>query len=338
MLLPIYNVEKYLSDCLDSLLDQDISKCEYEIICVNDGSTDNSLKILKKYEKENNNIKVIDTPNRGVSAARNTAIDMANGEYLWMVDPDDKVRSNCLCDLLESIVGQEALFFGYGIIFEDDNGLKNEKLQFSINKIYERKNMFPLNLSSEPGFYEKGCYVWGMIIKKEFLSKHNIRFNEKISFQEDVLFYIFVKAFLKNCLFFKEIIYYYRMRNTSVTHQRSTEWSIKNYNSIKELYRIVSREAENEIYSKEVTEDFLWEKKQCAESIIFLLLPLEDDFVRQELKNLKKEGIYPYRCRTENLKFWKCPSLKYAILTMSRFLLFKEWYFYFYRFIMKKLR
>ncbi len=100
IILPIYNVEPYLEKCIRSLENQDISKDTYEIICVNDGSPDNSKSIVEELQKEFTNIILINQENQGVSVARNNGIREANGFYLFFVDPDDAIEENCLKKLI----------------------------------------------------------------------------------------------------------------------------------------------------------------------------------------------------------------------------------------------
>ena len=90
ILIPIYNVEKYLPRCLDSLLNQTLT--DIEIICVNDGSIDNSLKLLKQYQAQDNRIIIVDKKNGGLPSARNAGLDRARGEYVGFVDSDDYVE------------------------------------------------------------------------------------------------------------------------------------------------------------------------------------------------------------------------------------------------------
>ena len=92
----MYKVEAFIEKCLNSCLNQDISKEEYEIVCVNDGSPDKSAEIAEHIAKSNANIRVINRPNGGLSAARNTGIDNAKGEYIFFVDSDDWIADNCL--------------------------------------------------------------------------------------------------------------------------------------------------------------------------------------------------------------------------------------------------
>ncbi|MBQ7388081.1 MAG: glycosyltransferase family 2 protein [Paludibacteraceae bacterium] len=89
-ILPIYNVEQYLAQCLDSIFSQNLPEDEYEVICMNDCSTDGSLKILKQYQSMNPHMQILTfEQNRGLSAARNEGVRIARGEYIWFVDSDD---------------------------------------------------------------------------------------------------------------------------------------------------------------------------------------------------------------------------------------------------------
>ncbi len=94
IIVPVYNTEEYLRMCLDSLLNQNFDR--YEIICINDGSKDNSLSVLLEYEKKNSKIRVVNQKNGGVCNARNKGIDVASGKWIWFVDSDDYIPFNCL--------------------------------------------------------------------------------------------------------------------------------------------------------------------------------------------------------------------------------------------------
>src|SRR5690554_3713943 len=96
LIIPVYNVEKYLEKCLNSCMNQDISEEEYEIIIVNDGTKDSSLSIALKFEQKYKNIKVYSQENQGLSAARNKGLSLAKGEYVWFIDSDDWIKENCL--------------------------------------------------------------------------------------------------------------------------------------------------------------------------------------------------------------------------------------------------
>ena len=106
VIVPVYNSEKYLNPCIDSIISQTYKNIE--IILVNDGSTDNSENICKLYEKENENIKVIEKSNGGLSSARNTGIDNANGEYLTFIDSDDIVSSDMIQIMVDATIKYDA--------------------------------------------------------------------------------------------------------------------------------------------------------------------------------------------------------------------------------------
>lgn len=101
IIIPVYNVEKYLRECLDSCLEQNVTSEEYEIICVDDGSPDNCGKILDEYALQYSNIRVIHKENGGLSSARNAGLDVAIGKYVWFVDSDDFIGRNILADLFD---------------------------------------------------------------------------------------------------------------------------------------------------------------------------------------------------------------------------------------------
>ena len=119
IIVPIYNVEEYLVKCLDSLVNQTLK--EIEIICINDGSTDNSLEILKAYAQKDDRITVINKKNSGVSDARNTGLEMANGEYVMFVDSDDYLEIQTCQSIYEKIKKDNSnlLIFNYFLVTQE---------------------------------------------------------------------------------------------------------------------------------------------------------------------------------------------------------------------------
>ena len=96
LIVPVYNVEKYIEKCLLSCLKQDIPQSDYEIIVVNDGSPDSSLAIAERIAAAATNIIIVSQKNGGLSAARNTGLKIAKGDYIWFIDSDDTIKENCL--------------------------------------------------------------------------------------------------------------------------------------------------------------------------------------------------------------------------------------------------
>lgn len=103
IIIPIYNVEKYIDRCLQSIFSQNVPANDYEVICVNDGTPDNSMQIVKRYADKYSNLHIINQPNQGLSVARNSGMAIAKGDFLWFVDSDDYVTDNSL-KLIENII------------------------------------------------------------------------------------------------------------------------------------------------------------------------------------------------------------------------------------------
>lgn len=182
IILPIYNVENYLPRCFKYLFGQTFS--DIEIICVNDGSTDNSLSILKNYAQNDNRIKLISQENKGVSAARNAGMNAATGEYILFVDPDDYLDKNAcqiLVDIIEKYEDVELLLFNHLDIFPDKNTLVKQNYNQEIkSKILEKV----IDFVAKPTIY---C-LWVKLFKTDIIKRNKIRFNENLSWAEDAYF------------------------------------------------------------------------------------------------------------------------------------------------------
>lgn len=204
IILPVYNVEKYLRDCMDTLVNQTLK--EVEIIVVNDGSPDNCLSILESYEAEyGDKVKVYTTENRGVSHARNFAIEKAIGDYIMFVDSDDYIALN-MCEQLYSKAIEDhndlVICSRYNIYENRLNGQLISKVQVlkSVSqnfKLLDKK----YELAHIPPF------PWGKLFKRELLSE--LRFPENMRFEDLVLSYeVAVNA---ECIgVIKDPLYYYR--------------------------------------------------------------------------------------------------------------------------------
>lgn len=195
-IVPVYNTEEYLAECLDSLLRQDIPESEYEIICINDGSTDGSGAILQQYQEKHRNLRIIEQPNRGVAAARNAGLETAQGEYIWFVDSDDLVKPNCLIKINQQIEAKKPERIKIGTyIFEGNAADYTEQSDLKVNS----------------HFYDSS--VWNSILLREFLKKHDCRFHyPELTHGEDSIFMFEVVAYKPSCTEMDIPFYYYRKR------------------------------------------------------------------------------------------------------------------------------
>ena len=142
IIIPVYNVEKYLRKCLLSCVNQNVLKSEYEIIVINDGSPDNSLLIAEEFANKYDNIRVVSQKNKGLSEARNVGMSYAYGKYIWFVDSDDWIEKDCLCRLFVELLKEEVdiLQLQYRLVY-DDTSLNREVSSYIIEGIQSGKNI-----------------------------------------------------------------------------------------------------------------------------------------------------------------------------------------------------
>lgn len=219
IIVPVYNVEKYLRKCLDSLINQTLK--DIEIICINDGSTDKSLEILEEYKNRDSRIILLNQENSGQSVARNRGIEIAKGEYLGFVDPDDWVDLDYYEKLYNAASTNDADIAVGGIIRV--TGIKKKKfLNFEKETITDNTNL-KFELCDVP---EKS-YVWNKIYKTEKLKEIGLEF-EKGIFYEDCIFTPQALFFLEKMVTVPNIYYYYLRRGNSTVKQRSEKANADN--------------------------------------------------------------------------------------------------------------
>lgn len=176
IIVPLYNSEKYLPKCLDSLLNQDIPAVDYEIILVNDGSPDGSLKLAEEYASRYPNIIVLSQTNKGTSGARNTGIRHATGEYLYFVDPDDYILKNSLKEPLARMDEEslDVLRFGYTEVDEQYQPTRSVKHP-------EQPDYSPEVMDGGHFMAERlgiACYVWTFFFRTDLIKGNDIFFYE----------------------------------------------------------------------------------------------------------------------------------------------------------------
>lgn len=219
VIIPVYNVGKYLRDALNCLVNQTYSN--FEAICVNDGSTDNSLEILKEYSNKDKRFVVITQENQGQGIARNKAIDIANGDYILFLDPDDLIETDTLEVLLQQIKAHKDVdIIQFDYITLTDNPRKNRiksfkkqarkflKFNLKNNQIYNWKDFQRLDLSNI------GIAVWNKVYSSEFIKNNSIKF-APAKHGEDHIFSIKSTVLAKKILYINNVLYHYRIRSNS---------------------------------------------------------------------------------------------------------------------------
>ena len=216
VIMPVFNCEKYLRACLESLLGQTLK--EIEIICVNDGSQDNSLKILQEYAQNDSRIKIIDQHNQGVSIARNNAIKLAKGEFIGFVDADDLIDLDYFEKLYNAAVKNDCDIAAAGIKWVSNNGeLDKIDLKFKKFKIYTKTSE-----KYKVTNVAKKAYIWNKIYKKELFDKFETVFEPGICY-EDMMFSHRILHNSRKLITVPNVFYYYRFNPLSLVRTDSPE-------------------------------------------------------------------------------------------------------------------
>ena len=185
IIIPIYNTEAYLPRCIDSILSQSFT--DYELILINDGSIDNSGSICDKYAQQDNRIKVFHQKNGGLSSARNTGLDHAQGEWIYFVDSDDELKPdglqtlvNCISEDVDMVMG------GYEQYNLDGNLIETEKNHETLT--LSRRDSLLVLFPDHSIQYSYLGYVWIRLFRNRIIQDHGLRFDTSIRIKEDTLF------------------------------------------------------------------------------------------------------------------------------------------------------
>ena len=211
VVIPIYNVEHYLEDCLNSVLDQTFE--DWEAVCVNDGSTDGSAALLEKYAKRDPRFVILTQKNGGLSAARNTGIKAAKGDYVFFLDSDDWLESNALETISEFLNGEDMLCFSGRRYFEVTKTF-NPADQL-MEKTYETGMAYYNDNALLHRDFAFVCVVL-RTFKRVFLLENNLRFKEGI-YHEDNLFTPIACYYAQKVRVINACLYDYRVRANSIT-------------------------------------------------------------------------------------------------------------------------
>ncbi|WND06308.1 glycosyltransferase family 2 protein [Acinetobacter soli] len=214
LIIPIYNVEKYIIDCLNVLVNQ-VADCDIEIILINDGTPDNSMFLIEEFLKDKtigvkNKFIIHNQRNQGLSAARNTGIELAKGEYIAFLDSDDIVSENYFKTLLEKINLHHPDIIEFNANRFDDSGRFYEIWNSVISSGFYQMNENILNKVAT----QSAWYAWKRIYKKELFKE--IKFPVGKNFEDAYTIpYIYLKS--NNIYFIDEILLHYRFNPNSIT-------------------------------------------------------------------------------------------------------------------------
>ena len=307
IIIPVYNTEKHLKECLNSVINQTLK--DIEIICVNDGSTDNSSKILEEYAQKDERIKVINQENKGLSGARNTGLRYITSEYCYFLDSDDYIEPNLLKTACSIFNNNDAdyICFGSELFVEGDNIIQEIppmqeylRIKFKGN----RKVNFDIGQN-------QNIHVWNKIFKTSIIKKNNIRFIEGLLYED--IFFTWYYFFLSNRIYFEpRIFHHYRVHSNSImekaTSNKSYESAIPHMLNWHELFIEISKN--KKLFSKNYRN----------------LLILLNDYKRRTIQMAKPEDKYrikeltkTYKKELDEVFIKECGIIKFLICSQNIF-------------------
>jgi Glycosyl transferase family 2 len=237
VILPTYNVERFVEDCIRSVEAQDIDHRQYEVIVVDDGATDGSIDRVVELQQEYDNIIVLHQPNGGLSAARNRGIRAAKGKYLLFVDTDDRVEVNCFGKMLSVAESHPEIdFVGFNYVIHFNSGLE------TIPKCPTPGVDTIKGIEYYEKFVERDYHVWRYLFSRQFLLRNDLLFLEGISF-EDAELTPRLMCLAMRAIFFDLPFYHYYIRPGSISTTKSEKHIHSRIAAAENLHRFALEKA-----------------------------------------------------------------------------------------------
>ena len=325
VIIPVYNVEIFLEECLDSVVNQTLK--DIEIICVNDGSTDNSLSILESYAKKDNRIKIINQENQGVSVSRNNGLKISAGKYICFLDSDDYLEVNTLMESFNISEQYSLDICLFKLINFDDITKKQfteEYYDMPFLKELVGNNVFNCHDIGET-LFRISVTVHSKLFKRDLIS--TMRFPEGLIFEDNAFF---TEAIFKaeRVFFLDKYLYHRRLRAGSVTNsnnERFMDW-IEIYNLLIEItkdygfyddykkvlyYKAISNsyvkfkeidEKYKEAFFKKLKEDYIQKHKEWKNDEVFIHLNEDVKLIFDSAIFSKNHKEFEYRVNMRKLK------------------------------------
>lgn len=260
VIIPVYNVEKYLEECLNSVLNQTFK--DIEVICVNDGSTDDSLAILKSYEKKDNRIRIFSQENKGQGSARNFGLTIANGDFIYFMDADDTIKLTTLEETYNMAISKDVDYVMFRLInYDEETNKFYEDAHYNMPGLskHVKDNVFNYNDLGDLIFKIAVSPV-NKLYNHDFLKSINAHFREDIIFEDNIFFWnVFFNA--KKIFFIQKQFYIRRRHPFSTTGNANIKFldTLKVHNLIFDIFKKynVFDDYTYELFNKKVDLAFL---------------------------------------------------------------------------------
>lgn len=244
LVVPVYNTSKYLETCLKSIEGQDFD--DFEVILVDDGSTDGSEAICDEFCKRFGKVKVVHQANQGLSGARNTGISQAQGEWIWFIDSDDSIVSGALSSIHERMKFAKGDLYAFQYIKTDEEGNNPEEIFFresqSIVRIKGEGDLL-WNLDNRIFPYKEGWEAWSRLYNRNIIVRNNLEFKDtKEIFAEDICFLTEYMMCIKTAVMLVNYYYCYRLRSVSLMNSLDQKTVMPRLlNLLEDNYKVAKR-------------------------------------------------------------------------------------------------
>ncbi|ADC46923.1 glycosyl transferase GT2 family [Methanobrevibacter ruminantium M1] len=303
VIIPIYNNEKFLSKCLDSVINQTLN--EIEIICIDDGSSDNSIEILNQYVLKDSRLKIISQENLGAATARNNGLKIAKGEYIAFLDSDDWLELNAFEKLYENITTNNSDLVLFNSIEHKENANLKERIHIKNDSIPDY-NYYTFNYNYKKDLVMNGYLdIWSKMYRTSFLKENNIQFSNHQIFN-DIQFHIKTMLNAKKISYCPEFLYnYLRINHPSL--QNNLSLGNESFILLDIIDEIEDYLIDNEFYN-ELKSNFIRFKLTELESTLEKLEnPYRNEFFKLIKNNFKKMQLTEYQRKElppENYQFF----------------------------------
>lgn len=311
IVIPVFNSELFISRCFESIINQTYTN--FEVIVINDGSTDNSPGICNEYSEKDERFKVVHKKNGGVSSARNIGIKNTSGEYMTFIDSDDYIKNDYIETLVYEAYSNKADLISCGCTIFDENG------SYKTNSLagYELNDRLIFSLIDSG----MGGTVWGKLVRTNLIKQNNVVFNEKLSFREDLLFWCELSKYIHEYSNIDYFGYYYYRSETNLSlssnydkNQFEKQLWITNLINNELIKQKIETKQINILLGKDVSRIIIATIKKQIKSRDFLLENLVKMFKNKHLKRYQKY------IQIKNIRdiIFKIP-IKYGLVQMTSF-------------------
>lgn len=301
IIIAAYNVEAFVEKCIESCANQTLAKTDYEIIIVDDGSTDNTLEIVNQLSNSIDNLRIFTQTNSGLGASRNSGLKHSTGDYVWFIDGDDYIDENCIADFVQIIEQKnlDVLVLNYTPVDSDYKALSK-----SVAPVYNGQDVI-----SGSGFYSINyslSYTPLFVFRRNLFVDNNVLFKERINMQDsEILPKLMINT--NRLSFFGKNAYYYVQHPNSFTNTTNGEKRLKYFQSMIEVYQSLNDFRQAIIAKDKILADTIQLKLEALHlNVLFHLVYFgyKKETLGKIIELLRENEFYPLKAKVKGKMKW----------------------------------